>query len=142
MSSLYDKAREGFLSGDIVWKVDGSTIKVVLVRGYTFSASHQFLSEVVGAGGTIVGTGTLGSLTNANGVADAADVVISGVPEGAAIPHLVVYQASAVTGGSDLPASQQRLIVWKDRGSGIPIIPNGQDITIAWSPGADRIFRF
>lgn len=141
MSTLYDKAREGFLAGDIVWKVDGSVIKVALVRGYTFSVTHQFLSEVIGAGGTIVGTGTLGSLANANGVADAANVVVSGVPEGAAIPHLVIYQASAVTGGSDLPSSQQRLIVWEDRGSGIPIIPNGQDITIDWSPGADRIFR-
>lgn len=142
MSTVYDEAREGFLNGDIVWEVDGSVIKVALVRGYTFSVSHKFLSEVVGAGGTIVGTGTLGSLSNDNGVADAADVVVSGVPEGAPIPHLVIYQASAVTGGSDLPSSQQRLIAWLDRGSGIPIIPNGQDITITWSPGSDRILRF
>jgi hypothetical protein len=141
MSTLYDSAREGFLAGEIVWKTGGSVIKASLVRGYTFSVTHKFMSDLVGAGGTVVATETLNSLTNVAGVADAADAVFEAVPEGAAIPHLVIYQASAVTGGSDLPASQQRLIVFIDRGSGVPVLPNGQDITASWSPGSDRIFR-
>lgn len=140
---LYDKAREGFVSGEIVWKEGGSVIKAVLVRGYTYSAGHKFLSEVVGAGGTLVATATLSSLTNVNGVLDAADTTWPAVPDGAAIPHCIIYQASAVTGGTDLAASAQRLIVFVDRAtSGMPILPNGQDVTSSWSPGADRIVRF
>lgn len=143
MSTLFDPAREGFLKGEIVWKVDGSVIKASLVRGYTFSVTHKFLSQVIGAGGVIVATETLNSLTNANGVADAADAVWEGVPEGAPINSVVIYQASAVTGGVDVPAAEQRLIAHIDRGSGVSlsILPNGQDITGRFSPGSDRIFR-
>lgn len=143
MSNIYDKAREGLVSGEIVWKpTGGSVIKASLVRGYTFSVGHKFVSEVIGAGGTLVATDTLNSLTNTNGVLDAADAVFETVAEGAAIPYIVIYQASAVTGGSDLAASMQRLIAFLDRGSGLPVLPNGQDITISWSPGSDRIARF
>lgn len=143
MSNIYDKAREGFVAGEIVWRpTGGSVIKASLVRGYTFSVAHKFVSEVISAGGTLVATETLNSLTNTNGVLDAADAVYETVEEGAAIPHIIIYQASATTGGSDLPASQQRLIAFLDRGSGLPVLPNGQAITISWSPGADRIVRF
>src|SRR5688500_17735692 len=143
MSTLYDPAREGFLKGEIVWKVDGSIIKAALVRGYTFSVTHRYLSEVIGAGGTIVATETLGSLTNANGVADAADAVWEAVPEGPAITSAVIYQASAVTGGVDLPAASQRLIAHVDRGSGrtLSILPTGQEVAGRWSPGSARAFR-
>jgi hypothetical protein len=142
-NNLYNKAREGFVTGEIVWKsTGGSVIKASLVRGYTYSSTHKFVSEVLGAGGTIIATETLGSLTNTDGVLDAANAVFEGVPAGAPIPHCVIYQASAVTGGADVPTSQQRLIVCMDKGSGLPILPNGQDVTGDWSPGADRIARF
>jgi hypothetical protein len=141
MSTLYDPAREGFLAGEIVWKTGGSVIKASLVRGYTFSVAHKFVSQVLGAGGTLVATETLSSLTNVNGVADAADGAFEAVPEGVTIPHLIVYQASAVTGGADVPAAQQRLIVFIDRGAVIPVLPNGEDINLEWSPGSDRVFR-
>jgi hypothetical protein len=144
MNTLYTKAREAFVAGDIVWEEGGSVIKAALVRGYTFSSSHQFLSDVTGNGGTIVATETLQSLTNVDGVLDAADAVWEAVPEGAPIPYCIIYQASAVTGGADVAATAQRLIVFIDRGPGITgntLIPNGQNITSAWSPGADRIAR-
>jgi hypothetical protein len=144
MNTLYTPAREGFLAGEIVWKEGGSVIKAALVRGYTFSIGHKFVSDVTGNGGTIVATETLNSLANADGVADAADAVWESVSEGAAIPHCIIYQASAVTGGADVAASSQRLIVFVDRGPGITtntLIPNGQNVTSQWSPGADRIFR-
>lgn len=141
MPTLYDSAREGFLKGEIVWKEGGSVIKAALLRGYVFSNNHKFMSDVIGAGGTVVATATLNSLTNTNGVAGAANTPFPAVPEGAQIPYCVIYQASAVTGGADVAASQQRLIVFENQGSGLPITPNGQIITAAWSPGSDRIFR-
>src|SRR5690606_24846312 len=143
MSNLYDAAREGFLAGEIEWKNDGSTIKAALVRGYTFSVAHTYMSDVISAGGTVVATEELDSLTNTNGVADAADAVWEAVPEGDPINHVIIYQSSAVEGGSDVSAAEQRLIACIDRAAGSPLqlIPNGQDITGRWSPGADRIFR-
>lgn len=139
-NALFDPGREGFLDGSIDW--DTATIKVALVRGYTFSAAHRFVSDVTGAGGTLVATsGALASKTVTAGVADAADVTFTAVPTGAAIPALVVFQSSAVTGGADVAATAQRVIAYIDTATGLPVTPNGGDITVAWDNAANRIFR-
>jgi hypothetical protein len=139
-NALFDPGREGFLDGSIDW--DTATIKVALVRGYTFSAAHKFVSDVTGAGGTLVATsGALASKTVTAGVADAADVTFTAVPTGAAIPALVVFQSSAVTGGADVAATAQRVIAYIDTATGLPVTPNGGDITVAWDNAANRIFK-
>lgn len=113
MNQLFDPGREGFLAGEIDW--DTAVIKVALVRGYTFSAAHKFVSEVTGAGGTLVATSAaLGSKTVANGIADAADTSFTSVAAGAAIPVYIVFQSSAVTGGGDVATNAQRLISYHD----------------------------
>lgn len=113
MNQLFDPGREGFLDGSIDW--DTAVIKVSLVRGYTFSAAHKFVSDVTGAGGTLVSTSAaLGSKTVTNGIADAADTSFTSVAAGAAIPCYIIYQSSAVTGGADVAASSQRLISCHD----------------------------
>jgi hypothetical protein len=137
---LFDPGREGFLDGSIDY--DTAVIKVHLVRGYTFSASHKFVSDVTGAGGTIVGTPTaLASKTVTSGVADAADVTFTAVAAGAAIPALIIAQTSANTGGADLATSAQRLIAYIDTATGLPVTPNGQNITITWDNGSNRIWK-
>src|SRR4051812_16602597 len=139
-NALFDPGREGFLDGSIDW--DTATIKVALVRGYTFSAAHRFVSDVTGAGGTLVATSAaLASKTVTAGVADAADVTFTAVPTGAAIPALVVFQSSAVTGGADVAATAQRVIAYIDTATGLPVTPNGGDITVAWDNAANRIFK-
>ena len=139
-NALFDPGREGFLAGEIDW--DTATIKAALVRGYTFSASHKFVSEVTGAGGTLVATSAaMTSKTVAAGVADAADVTFTAVAAGAAITGILVFQSSAATGGADVAATAQRLIAWIDTGTGLPVTPNGGDITIRWDNAANRIFK-
>ena len=136
-SSLYDTGREGFLAGEIDW--DTAVIKCALVRGYTFSAAHKFVSDL---GGTAVATSAaLATKTVISGVADAADVTFTAVASGAPIPAIVVFQSSAVTGGADVAATAQRLICYIDTATGLPVTPNGQNITIAWDNGANRIFK-
>jgi hypothetical protein len=140
-SALWDPAREGFLDGTINW---GATpvIKAALVRGYTFSAAHKFVSDVTGAGGTLVATSAaLTSKTATNGVADAADVTFSTVAAGAAIPAVIIFQSSAVTGGADVAATAQRLIAFIDTATGLPVTPNGQNISVAFDNGSNRIFK-
>ena len=139
-SQLFDAGREGFLAGEIDW--DGAVIKAALVRGYNFSASHRFVSDVTNAGGSLVATsGALTGKTISAGVADAADVSFAAVPTGAAIPALIIFQSSAVTGGADVAASAQRLICYIDTATGLPVTPNGQAINLAWDNGSNRIFK-
>ena len=139
-SQLFDAGREGFLLGEIDW--DGAVIKMALVRGYTFNASHKFVSDVTNAGGTLVATSSaLTSKTGSAGVADAADVTLSAVATGAAIPAAIYFQSSAVTGGSDVATTAQRLICYVDTATGLPVTPNGQSITWAHDNGPNRIFK-
>lgn len=138
-NALFDPGREGFLLGEIDY--DTATIKASLVRSYTFSAAHKFVSELTGAGGVLVATVTLASKTGTAGVADAADVTFTAVAAGAAVTGIVLYQASAVGGGGDVAASAQRLIGWIDTATGLPVTPNGGDIGITWDNGSNRIFR-
>lgn len=137
-NALFDTGRAGFLAGEIDW--DTATIKAALVRGYTFSAAHTFVSDVTGAGGTLVATSAaLASKTTSAGVADAADITCSAVAAGAAITGILIFQSSAVTGGADVAASAQRVIAFLDSGTGLPVTPNGGDITIAWGSVAGTL---
>lgn len=138
-SALFNKGREGFLAGDIDW--DTATIKISAVRGYTFNAAHQYVSQLTGAGGTLVATQTLVGKTVTDGVADATDVTFPTVSSGAAITSLIIYQASGSSGGADVPASQQRLIAFIDSATNLPITPNGGNIDVVFDNGANRIFR-
>ena len=138
-NAVYPLAKQGFLDGSI--DLDTAVVKCALVRGYTYSSAHQFVSDVTGAGGTLVSTSAaMSGKSVTNGVFDAADVTHSGVAAGAAITGILVFQSSAVTGGADLAASAQLVIAWLDTGTGLPVTPNGGDITIAWDNGSNKIF--
>ena len=122
-SALYDKGREGFLAGDIDW--DANNIKCVLVDTGTYTvnlATHQFHSDLTGIVAT---SGNLLTKTVTNGTADAGDVTFSAV-SGATVEAIVVYQDSGVSATS-------RLIAYIDSGTGLPVTPNGGDITVQWN---------
>jgi hypothetical protein len=135
----YSAGSEGFLDGTISYITP--TIKISLVRGYTFAAAHKFVSDVTTAGGVLVSTQTLATKTATDGVADAADTTFATVATGAACGSLLVYQASAVGGGADVATSAQRLICYIDSYSGLPVTPNGGNIAVAYDNGTNRIFR-
>jgi acetyl-CoA carboxylase carboxyltransferase component len=136
-SRLFDPGREGFLDGTINWMVP--SIKAILMRSYTFNSAHRFLSQVTTAGGQIVATSAaLTSKTATGGVARAADTVWPAVASGAAIPGCLIVMSSAVTGGADLAASAQRVIAWIEAPTvGLPLTPNGQDVTSDWGDADD-----
>lgn len=133
-NALYDKGREAFLGADIDWLADN--IKIYLVRGYTPNTStHDFLDDVTGAGGTLVATsGNLSSKTATNGVADAADVTYTTVAAGAACAHLVIAKDTGTP-------STSPLIAVIDTATGLPLTPNGGDVTILFDSGANKIFK-
>lgn len=138
-NALWAPGREGFLLGEIDW--DTAVIKIGAVRGYTFVSSHKFVSDMTGAAGVIHGTPVaLGTKTGTNGTADAADSVFTALAANASNHALFIYQASAVTGGSDVAATLQRLIAYLDTGTNLPFVPNNGDVTVAYDNGANKIF--
>lgn len=121
---MYPIGKKAFLDGDIDLLVD--TIRAVLIDTsvYTYSALHNAYDDLSG----IVGAESpaLGSKTTTGGVFDAADITfdeVSGNPAEA----IVLFKDSG-TPGTDL------LIAYIDSASsGLPVIPNGGDINIAWN---------
>ncbi|WP_150523840.1 hypothetical protein [Roseibium sediminis] len=134
-NALYTKFKEAILKGEI--DLTSDTIKVALVDtgGYTFAATHQFLSDI---GSNILGTAqTLANATVTNGVFDADDVVFTeqaaGIGTLDAIEALVIYKDTGT-------AATSNLIAYYDTATGLPVNPNGGDITITWDAGANKIF--
>ena len=138
-NAMFNTAREGLITGAI--DLDTAVVKACFVRGYTFSAAHTFVSDVTGAGGTINGTtSALANKTTTSGVFDADDT--SATTSASASDHgILLFQASAVTGGADVAASAQRVIAWYDTGTGLPVQPGAGTASITWSSGTDKIFR-
>ena len=135
-NGLYAQAKQSFLANELKW-ITGTaqTFKVALIDTADYAvnlSTHQFLSDVGGA--AIVGTPTaIGTPSAALGVADGNDVTLSAV-SGDVSEALIIFQDTGVTGTS-------RLVAYIDTvASGLPVTPNGGDITITWDNGANKIF--
>ena len=134
-NALYDKARERFLGGDLAW--DATTIRIALIDtgSYTVNlSSHQDMADVATASRIKEATSSLASNTITAGVADAADYTWVDVT-GAQCEAIIIYRYDA----SDASAY---LIAYIDTAtSGLPVTPNGGDITVQWSSGSNKIFK-
>lgn len=100
-------------------------IRVILVdtATYTFSAAHDFLDDIPAV--ERVATAALATKTLVDGVYDAADTVLTSVT-GDQSEALVLYNHTPATDAT------RNLICYLDSYSGLPITPNGQNITIVW----------
>lgn len=137
-NAVFPKAKEGFLDGSI--DLDTASIKVALVRGYSYNSAHEFVSDVTGSGTLHATSAALTTIDVTNGVFDAADCTFTTPATDANQHSLLIFQSSAVAGGSDVASSSQRVIAFLDTGTGIPIVPAGGDITVVWDSGANKIF--
>jgi hypothetical protein len=128
---LYPKAKEKFLSGLI--DLTTHDIKVVLVdtADYTYSASHEFLSDVA-SGARVATSANLGSKTVTSGVFDAADPTFTSVT-GDQSEAMIIYRDT----GS---AATSPLIAYIDTATGLPVTPAGVNIPVVWDNGASKIF--
>jgi len=130
---LYDKGREGFLDGSIDW--DSDDIRVILIDTDDYSvdlANHDNLDDIP-AGARVATSGALTGKSVTNGVADADDVVFGSV-SGDQCEALVIYKHT----GNE---STSRLIAYIDSATGLPVTPNGGDITVEWDNGSNKIFK-
>ena len=120
-NTLFDFARQRFLEAQIHWIND--TIKVYLIDTGNYTpqtATHQYLSDISGSA-RVAGPVTLTGKSTTGGAADAADVTFTSV-SGPSIEAILIYSDT----GNE---STSPLIAWIDTATGLPITPNGGDIT-------------
>ena len=129
-NAMYNYARELFLTGALNWSTHDIKVVAIDTGTYTFSAAHQFHSEL---SGIVATSGNLASKTVTGGIADATDVTFPAV-SGSSIEAFVVYRDTGVSATSPL-------ILYLDSGTGLPVTPNGGDIILAWANTTNKIFK-
>jgi len=123
-NALYDRGRQGFLAGEIAAGTDSLRIFFVDEADDTIDlAADEDLADR--AAGSRVGTATaIASVTVVDGTLDAGDTTLSAVT-GDQSESLDMYQHTGTE-------STSLMICNIDTATGLPVTPNGGDITVAW----------
>jgi len=132
-NALYDRGRQGFLAGDIDWDTDNIRCHLIDegVDVPDLALDEDMADRTAGA---IEATSSnITSPTVVDGTADAADVTWSAVASGPSVESIDIAMNTGVT-ANDL------MICNIDTATGLPVTPNGGDITAQWDSGADAIF--
>ena len=122
-NKIYPKWKEALLQASSDSALTG-TVKVALVDlgAYTYNDAHDMLDDISGVVGTAQ---TLGTKTFVGGVFDAADATFPSVT-GATVEALIIYIDTGTP-------STSRLVAFLDTGiTGLPVTPNGGNITAQW----------
>lgn len=124
-NALYPKWKEQLLQFTTNNNLSAGTVKVALVTaGYTYASTDQFYSSV---SASVVGTPqTIGTKTFTNGTFSGANVTFTAVT-GSQVTKLVIYVDTGTAATSPLVAYLDTSV------TGLPVTPNGGDITITWS---------
>jgi hypothetical protein len=129
-NALYPKWKEALLQNSADSDLDGTGTTGVYAAlvdtgTYTYSAAHEFYSSLSGIVGTDQEIGATKSYTN--GTFDGGNVTFPAVT-GATVEALVIYRKNA---GAN---TTWRLVAYIDTSvTGLPVTPNGGDITITWN---------
>jgi hypothetical protein len=130
-NAVYPLYKQAMLDDSANIDLNDLTVKVALidVDTYPYNSAHEFYSSVSGVVGT---PQTIASTTVADGLFDGDNVTFTAV-SGASVEALLLYIDTGVAGTS-------RLVAWLDTGvTGLPVTPNGGDISITWN--ASGIFQ-
>lgn len=132
-NSLFDKARELFLTAGIDWSSDTIKCQLIDYGAWTPNYSTNNWLADVSISARIGSPQTLTGKTTSGGAADANDVTFSSI-SGPQLEALLLYKDTSVEATSPL-------IAIIDQAYGLPITPNGGDIIVTWDNGTNRIFR-
>ena len=132
---LFNLAKQKFLAPGTLGTTSATAIdlldddiKVVLVDAvYSFDAADEFLDSILIANRIATSANLSTKTVSAAGVFDADDVTFSAV-SGADVTQVIIYKDTGT------PATSS-LIVYYDTMTGLPVTPNGGDITISWNAG-------
>jgi hypothetical protein len=141
-NALYGKGRNHFARGDIHWVGGGDTIMCTLVDTLSYvlaidDDSYMNLDTVPTA--ARISTVQLMTLDPVLGVCDANDLTFPLV-EGNPSEALIIWKDGG-GGGVTQSGITDLLIAYIDSATGLPVTPNGGDVTVRWSDGANKIFK-
>lgn len=112
---------------------DADTLKLVLIDAADYVVdltNHDFFNDVAAA--ARVATATLTGVTVTGATVDAADVTFTAV-SGDVSEALLLYKDTGVE-------TTSRLVLYIDTASGLPVTPNGGDISVIFDNGANKVF--
>ncbi len=125
-NAVYPKFKEALLDGLTNIDLNDGTVKAALIdlADYTYSAAHDMWDD---ASAAVVGTPqTIANTTVTDGLFDGDNVTFSAV-SGDACEAIIIYIDTGTP-------STSRLVAFIDTGvTGLPVTPNGGDISISWS---------
>lgn len=128
-NAAYPLGMQALLNKEFDFDTDNFRCVLVDTGTYTYSSAHEDHADL---SGIVATSGNLTSLSITNGTFDAADVTFSAV-SGNTVEAIVLYHWTGVSATS-------KLILYLDTGvTGLPVTPNGGDITITWN--ASGIFQ-
>lgn len=132
-NSLYDRGRQGFLAGDIDWDTDDIRIILIDEADDTIDLANDEDLADRAAGARVATSDALASKTVTAGVADAADKTLSSVTGD---------ESESIDGYQHTGTEATSLMIFNiDTATGLPVTPNGGDITVQWDAGANKIFK-
>jgi len=124
-NAIYPKYKEALLHAFTDVDLGSLVVKVALIDTgtYTYNSAHDFYNDVTGVVGT---PQTIANQTVTNGVFDGDNVTFTNVT-GNSVEALIIYIDTGT-------ASTSRLVAYIDTGvTGLPVTPNGGDISITWN---------
>lgn len=124
-NAIYPLYKQALLDASANVDLNDGTVKVALIDTgtFTYNAADEFYSAVSGVVGT---PQTIANTTVTNGLFDGDNVTYTAVT-GNSVEALLIY----IDTGS---AATSRLVAWIDTGvTGLPVTPNGGDISITWN---------
>lgn len=130
-NAIYPLYKQALLDASANVDINDGTVKVALIDTgtYTYNSTHEFYSSVSGVVGT---PQTIANTTVTNGLFDGDNVTYTAVT-GNSVEALLIYIDTGT-------AATSRLVAWIDTSvTGLPVTPNGGDITITWN--ASGIFQ-
>lgn len=124
-NAIYPIYKQALLDASANVDLNDGTVKVALVDTgtYTYSAAHDFYDDLSG----VIGTDQeIANTTVTNGTLDGDNVTFTAV-SGNTVEALVIY---IDTGNG----ATSRLVAYIDTSvTGLPVTPNGGDISISWN---------
>lgn len=129
-NAIYPKYKEALIQASANSALNGSGTTgvycaLVDTGTYTYSAAHQYYSDLSGVVGTDQEIGATKTYTN--GVFSGANITFPSVT-GASVEALVIYVKNA---GAN---TTWRLVAYIDTSvTGLPVTPNGGNISVTWN---------
>jgi hypothetical protein len=132
-NAVYPLFRQALIDASSNVDLNDGTVKAALIdtADYTYSSAHDMWDD---ASAGVVGTPqTIANTTVTNGLFDGDNVTFSAVT-GDPCEAIIIYIDTGTP-------STSRLVAYLDTGvTGLPVTPNGGDITISWN--ASGIIQF